>query len=194
MGAENKWWKRELKRNVFKRWMRQVAEGGREWTFRVKERVGGSSGGRQQGYTVKIGRVRERERACLWRNVTMFSVWEMGKTDFTIPVGEEGWEGDQQRTSATKADISLSLHQQCQLVSSWKWFVHSDPHSFGKQSSSGSDCDSGGKLTIMEVSHFQPDMMDGYGCLTRCDRGQMMAQTQWVWFVKWSCLGVDYFM
>lgn len=39
--------------------------------FRVKGRVGGSSGGRQQGYTVKRGR---GERACVWRNVTLFIV------------------------------------------------------------------------------------------------------------------------
>lgn len=68
--------------------IREGGRGGREcWMFRVKERVGGSSEGRQQGYTVKRGR---GERACSWRNVTVLSVWEMGRTDSTIPGVEEG--------------------------------------------------------------------------------------------------------
>lgn len=31
-----------------------------------------------------------RESACLWRNVTVLSVWEMGRTDSTIAGVEEG--------------------------------------------------------------------------------------------------------
>lgn len=68
----------------------------------------------------------------------------------------------------------------------------------------------------MEVSHLQPDLKEGYGCLTGCDRGQMMVQTQseltalqlqtgvslggtgrshrfeCECFIKWSCLMVAY--
>lgn len=74
---------------MYKSWTsKQRREGGREcWMFRVKERVGGSSEVRQQGFTVKRGR---GERACLRRNVTVFSVWEMGRTDCAIPGVEEG--------------------------------------------------------------------------------------------------------
>lgn len=54
---------RELKSSVFKRWTRQTAKGGREcWMFRVKKRVGGSLGGRQQGYTVRREGGGEREK------------------------------------------------------------------------------------------------------------------------------------
>lgn len=95
-----------------------------------------------------------------------------GRWDGLIPpfqVLKRGERGTQRGTA--KAHISFSPPQRCQLASHWKWFVHSDPHSFGKESSGGSDCDCWGMQTIMEVSHLRPDLKEGCGCSTGCVTG-----------------------
>lgn len=73
--------------------------------FRVKERMGGSSPGRQQEYSVKRGR---GERVCLWRNVVVVSVGD-GMERLHYQVLERG-------ETTTKADNSLRLpvHSACQ--------------------------------------------------------------------------------
>lgn len=90
----------ELKRYEWGGWGTQWREEGWErWIFRVKERVGGSSQGRQQGYTVKSGR---GEESCLWRNVAVFSVGD-GMEWLHYQVLERG-------ERRTRADISFRLH------------------------------------------------------------------------------------
>ncbi|KAG7489112.1 hypothetical protein JOB18_005117 [Solea senegalensis] len=49
--------------------------------------------------------------------------------------------------------VNMLIHSEAVSLDKWSrnWFVYCDPHSFGRQSSRGRDCDCGGRLTIMEM-------------------------------------------
>lgn len=155
----------------------------------TSSRGGGRAGVKESGRELRTEATRieykkrvrvERARVRLWRNVTVFSAVQMGRTGYTTSGGEEKWGvNPTERRSAAGADIALSLHASSVCLYLAGIGLSSVIHAaLGDRAAiEAVTVTVGGRQTIMEVSHLQPGLEGGCDGLSGCDRGQMMVQT-----------------